>query len=197
MRIMQMFFISPSLSLSFVAVIVTVDYSDSGNVSGGESEAEGEEGRRETEAKQEDDEHESPTQSPRHNEISNEIEESAPETTTLQPARNQTLPCDSDRGGCDHDCQMLKFDYDPEPIIQCSCYKGFTLDELDGRRCHGEPQHLIPRLTESAYEPLYRHQRMPLGSWLRADLQQSAGIVRVRLPPRPPDRLHQQPEVYR
>lgn len=48
------------------------------------------------------------------------------------------MQCDSDRGGCDHECQLVKYEHDPEARIVCSCYKGFTLDESDGRRCHGK-----------------------------------------------------------
>lgn len=73
-----------------------------------------------------------------HHEHHNEVEEVTTTQASTTPAQNLTLPCDSDRGGCDHECQMVKYHYDPEPIIQCSCYSGFTLDENDGRRCHGE-----------------------------------------------------------
>lgn len=33
---------------------------------------------------------------------------------------------------------MVKYHFDPEPIIECSCRAGFILDENDRRRCHGE-----------------------------------------------------------
>lgn len=58
--------------------------------------------------------------------------------TTTEIPRNLTLPCDSDQGGCDHNCQMIKYHFDPEPVIECSCREGFLLDENDMRRCHGK-----------------------------------------------------------
>lgn len=72
------------------------------------------------------------------NRENNEID--APLVKTEAPEikrKNLTLPCGSDRGGCDHDCIMVQLEWDPEPRIECSCYNGFTLDEHDGRRCHG------------------------------------------------------------
>jgi hypothetical protein len=109
-----------------------VDYSDEngGDVSGGETE-DGSERNKERVNNSPDNEIPLPArhEPPSHNEI---------EESTTEAVKNQTFPCDSDRGGCDHECQMVKFDYDPEPIIQCSCYKGFVLDEMDQRRCHGE-----------------------------------------------------------
>lgn len=99
-------------------------------MSGGESEDEAENKKKDESAK----DNEIPLDT--HRDHRNEIEKSttqAPQSTT-----NLTLPCDSDRGGCEHECQMVKYYYDPEPIIQCSCYTGFILDEYDGRRCHGE-----------------------------------------------------------
>lgn len=114
---------------------VVSDYSDgNGNVSGGESEGENENRKEHVNNSQDN---EIPLQT--HHEHRGEIEKSTTEATT-QPtsSSNITLPCALDRGGCDHECQMVKYDYDPEPIIQCSCYTGFTLDEHDGRRCHGE-----------------------------------------------------------
>lgn len=114
---------------------VVVDYSDgNGNVSGGESDDDdAADSRKQLASNSLDNEIHSET----HHELHNEIEESTAETST-KAALNVTLPCDSDRGGCDHECQMVKYDYDPEPVLQCSCYRGFILDELDGRRCHGE-----------------------------------------------------------
>jgi hypothetical protein len=58
--------------------------------------------------------------------------------TTTETPRNLTLSCDSDHGGCDHNCQMVKYHFDPEPVIECSCREGFLLDENDMRRCHGK-----------------------------------------------------------
>lgn len=125
------------MRISFLPACVVADYSDgNGNVSGGESEDEIEAGKEEKTNASKDDEISSHT----HHEHHNEIEEQTSTTTqtSTTPAQNLTLPCDSDRGGCDHECKMVKYYYDPEPIIQCSCYSGFTLDENDGRRCHGE-----------------------------------------------------------
>lgn len=130
----------------FLVVVAAADYSEgNGDVSGEESEDEG--ARREHVNNSQD--NEIPLQS--HNHEHNEIEKSTTEATTTveaPSARNLTLPCDLDRGGCDHECQMFKYDYDPEPIIQCSCYKGFVLDEMDGRRCHGKS--IFPILIPSA-----------------------------------------------
>lgn len=50
------------------------------------------------------------------------------------------MPCDEDNGGCDHHCQMVVDEHDTVARIQCSCSHGFTLDEEDGRRCHGMPR---------------------------------------------------------
>lgn len=93
------------------AHVVIADYSDgNGNVSGGESEDESEAKKEQTIAEKDD---EIPT--PTHH-SNNEIEESLKTTTaptietSTPPAQNLTLPCDSDRGGCDHECQMLKYD---------------------------------------------------------------------------------------
>lgn len=128
----------------FATFAVVIDYSDgNGNVSGGESEDEGKkdrEGKKEEQHVNNSQSNEIPLQT--HHEDHNEIEKATTETTT-QPALNLTFPCDSDRGGCDHECQMVKYYYDPEPIIQCSCYNGFNLDESDGRRCHGEKKNLL------------------------------------------------------
>ncbi|CRK94788.1 CLUMA_CG008282, isoform A [Clunio marinus] len=105
------------------------DYEDeNGNVSGGESENESE-----NESGREDEDNEVTSES--HHEDHNEIEKATTEAST-EPPKNVTMPCDSDRAGCDHECQMVRYDFDPEPVVQCSCYKGFVLDEYDGRRCH-------------------------------------------------------------
>lgn len=119
---------------------VVVDYSDggNGNVSGGESEDDNDDGSADSRKQLASNSRDNEIHSQTHHEIPNEIAESTAETSTPQPVLNITLPCDADRGGCDHECQMLKYYYDPEPVIQCSCYRGFILDELDGRRCHGE-----------------------------------------------------------
>ena len=115
---------------NFSPAISFADYSDgNGNVSGGESEDEDKNVKKEETNVSTDNEIPLYTHQEHHNEI---------ETTQAPSRENLTLPCASDRGGCDHECQMVKYYYDPEPIIQCSCYKGFTLDEYDGRRCHGE-----------------------------------------------------------
>lgn len=120
------------ISFSLAHIIIT-DYSDGNrNVSGAESEDEGESEKDKANISKDN---EITTQT--YHEHHNEIEESTTQTTS-QSTLNLTLPCDSDRGGCDHECQMVKYYYDPEPLIQCSCYNGFTLDENDGRRCHGE-----------------------------------------------------------
>lgn len=106
------FFLPPTLPSS-------LDYSDeNGNVSGGESEH--------SDRKKDNNEISTST----HDDL-NEIEES---TTKAMP---KIQPCDEDNGGCDHHCQMVVDEHDTEPRIQCSCSHGFTLDEVDGRRCHG------------------------------------------------------------
>ncbi|XP_053687239.1 uncharacterized protein LOC128736776 [Sabethes cyaneus] len=43
--------------------------------------------------------------------------------------------CGSDRGGCDHECQMVYHENEVQPTIQCSCFKGFELDFQDRRTC--------------------------------------------------------------
>lgn len=51
------------------------------------------------------------------------------------------MPCDEDNGGCDQHCQMMVDEL--ESRIQCSCSHGYTLDEIDGRRCHGNEKCLF------------------------------------------------------
>lgn len=127
----------------FSRYIIITDYSDgNGNVSGGESE---DGGTREKDKASVSKDNEITTQ--RHHEQYNEIEESTTQTTP-QSTLNLTLPCDSDRGGCEHECQMVKYYYDTEPTIQCFCYNGFTLDEYDGRRCHGEAISHVAQMIE-------------------------------------------------
>lgn len=65
------------------------------------------------------------------------IKTEAPEINKPE-RKNQTFPCDSDRGGCDHECKMVQLEWDHEPRIECSCFSGFTLDDTDFRRCHGK-----------------------------------------------------------
>lgn len=141
-------------------LVVIVDYSDgNGNVSAGESEDE----------KEQTSTNEIPSET--HREHHREMEKSTTEaTTTTQSTLNLTLPCDSDRGGCEHECQMLKYYFDPEPTIQCSCHDGFLLDENDGRRCHGKSIRLLVswRLSPECFD---RHRRVQLRSRLWADLQ--------------------------
>lgn len=167
-------------------LVVIVDYSDgNGSVSGGGSEDE----------KEQTSTNEIPSET--HREHHREIEKSTTEAaTTTQSTLNLTLPCDSDRGGCEHECQMLKYYFDTEPTIQCSCYEGFLLDENDGRRCHGkstglpEAQRVIPWFLD-------RYRWVQLGPRLRTNLQQPARLVRVCLPSRSSNRLDKQQEMYR
>lgn len=121
--------------------VMTLDYSDeNGNVSGGESEDDGRKNEEHKEHRHSQDNEISTTASHHdHNEI--EKSTSIEETTTtmkMEPRRNHSMPCDADNGGCDHECRMVIDEHDVDPRIQCSCYIGYTLDENDGRRCHGK-----------------------------------------------------------
>lgn len=124
--------------------VMTLDYSDeNGNVSGGESEDDGRKNEEHKEHRHSQDNEISTTASHHdHNEIekSTSIEETTTTTTTMkmEPKRNQSMPCDADNGGCDHECRMVIDEHDVDPRIQCSCYIGYTLDDNDGRRCHGK-----------------------------------------------------------
>jgi len=118
---------------------MTLDYSDeNGNVSGGESEDEGRKNEKHKEHRHSQDNEISTTAS--HHDH-NEIEKSTSidtTTMTMEPRRSHSMPCDADNGGCDHECRMVIDDHDIDSRIQCSCYVGYTLDENDGRRCHGK-----------------------------------------------------------
>lgn len=47
--------------------------------------------------------------------------------------------CQTANGGCDHNCHFVREENDPEGgRVVCSCFSGFTLDDGDGRTCHGE-----------------------------------------------------------
>lgn len=133
--------------------VMTLDYSDeNGNVSGGESEDEGRKKEQNVEHRHSHD-NEISTMASHHDHDEIEKSTSTETTTTMMPMkRNHSMPCDTDNGGCDHSCQMVIDEYDTEPRIQCSCYIGYTLDENDGRRCHGMitfPHHFISFLCLS------------------------------------------------
>jgi hypothetical protein len=124
----NIFFLHLFASFYHLLLPPSLDYSDeNGNVSGAESDRKNEN-------------NEIPTSS---HEDRNEIEDStttlaAPTTTTTtEKVIPRKLPCDEDNGGCDQHCQMVADEYDSDPRIECSCSHGFTLDEVDGRRCHG------------------------------------------------------------
>uniref|UniRef100_A0A182M1C6 Uncharacterized protein n=1 Tax=Anopheles culicifacies TaxID=139723 RepID=A0A182M1C6_9DIPT len=65
-------------------------------------------------------------------------------SSSTESTRVSTTPqtvvaaCGSDRGGCDHECRMIYHGNEVEPVVECSCYRGFLLDVRDGRTCHGE-----------------------------------------------------------
>lgn len=42
------------------------------------------------------------------------------------------VTCSENQGGCDHKCNVI------DNRIQCECFAGFKLDEIDGRTCHGK-----------------------------------------------------------
>jgi hypothetical protein len=131
-----------SISLSSppsVCHITALDYSDeNGTGSGGESEDDG--GKRVEQQQQHRHSHD--------NEISTTTQTASATTmTAAQSAEEEEAtsqrattpaPCDADNGGCEHECRMVIDDYDTEARIQCSCHAGYKLDEIDGRRCHGE-----------------------------------------------------------
>nr|XP_040220897.2 fibrillin-2 isoform X4 [Anopheles coluzzii] len=58
--------------------------------------------------------------------------------STVVPTTPQThvADCGPDRGGCDHECRMIYHGNEVEPLVECSCYRGFLLDARDGRTCH-------------------------------------------------------------
>ncbi|XP_055538598.1 fibrillin-1 isoform X2 [Wyeomyia smithii] len=59
-------------------------------------------------------------------------------TTTMAPEEEITIKqpnCGSDRGGCDHECQMVYSENEVQPTVQCSCFEGFELDLQDRRTC--------------------------------------------------------------
>ncbi|XP_055629527.1 fibrillin-2-like isoform X2 [Toxorhynchites rutilus septentrionalis] len=65
--------------------------------------------------------------------------EAEDEITTKDPRESTTIAihsCGSNRGGCDHECQVIYHENGVRPIIQCSCYHGFSLDPHDSRTCH-------------------------------------------------------------
>lgn len=108
------------------------DYTESrpGNsVSGGETEDESENGTRELMTP--------PPTTTTTTTVTTLATERTTTSSSVVDTHNTTQPCDSDNGGCDHNCQMVKYYFDPEPIIECSCHAGFLLDENDRRRCHG------------------------------------------------------------
>lgn len=108
----------------------SLDYSDeNANVSGAENE--------EHNDRRKDNNEISTSSHEDHNEESTTMTVS---TTSTMP---KILPCDEDNGGCDQNCQMVVDEHDTESRIQCSCSHGFTLDEVDGRRCHGMMRNLI------------------------------------------------------
>uniref|UniRef100_A0A182NIS0 Sushi domain-containing protein n=1 Tax=Anopheles dirus TaxID=7168 RepID=A0A182NIS0_9DIPT len=59
---------------------------------------------------------------------------------TTEPSTEQptvvVAGCGPDRGRCDHDCRMVYRGNEVEPVVECSCYRGFLLDARDGRTCH-------------------------------------------------------------
>ncbi|XP_058122985.1 uncharacterized protein LOC131293979 [Anopheles ziemanni] len=57
-------------------------------------------------------------------------------TTTTTSKTTIVAACGSDRGGCDHECRMIYHGNEVEPVVECSCYRGFLLDARDGRTCH-------------------------------------------------------------
>ncbi|KFB47089.1 AGAP005714-PA-like protein [Anopheles sinensis] len=61
---------------------------------------------------------------------------SSPSTTTTTSKTTIVAACGSDRGGCDHECRMIYHGNEVEPVVECSCYRGFLLDARDGRTCH-------------------------------------------------------------
>jgi hypothetical protein len=69
-----------------------------------------------------------------HEEQTNEVDSQNESQTDHATARKE-VTCGPDRGGCDHECRVVA---DPERRIECSCYSGFLLDELNKRTCHGE-----------------------------------------------------------
>jgi len=159
--------LSPLLSVSFILLGfrgISLDYSDeNGNGSGGETEDDNANNSNSSSKNNNNSDSENDISSekerlnnsanneiPLHNhnrsnddDAASDVDDDDEKSTTesAKPPRNLTRPCDADRGGCDHECQMVQHEEDPDnPRIQCSCYAGFTLDEYDGRRCHGKLQ---------------------------------------------------------
>lgn len=48
--------------------------------------------------------------------------------------------CSINRGGCDHECEMIApaNRSNATLIVRCTCFKGYLLDQKDGRTCHGK-----------------------------------------------------------
>lgn len=46
--------------------------------------------------------------------------------------------CGPNRGGCDHLCRLLQYPNKNEPIVECSCFKGFILDPTNMKKCNGK-----------------------------------------------------------
>ncbi|XP_055910382.1 fibrillin-2 isoform X2 [Eupeodes corollae] len=57
---------------------------------------------------------------------------------TVDPYTPRVLnqSCGPDKGGCDHNCEMVLYPGENEPRVVCSCYSGFTLDPYNYRQCH-------------------------------------------------------------
>lgn len=61
---------------------------------------------------------------------------------TVDPYTPRVLnqSCGPDKGGCDHNCEMVLYPGENEARVVCSCYSGFTLDPYNYRGCHGKNQ---------------------------------------------------------
>ncbi|XP_055846374.1 fibrillin-2 isoform X2 [Episyrphus balteatus] len=57
---------------------------------------------------------------------------------TVDPYTPRVLnqSCGPEKGGCDHNCEMVLYPGENEPRVVCSCYSGFTLDPYNYRGCH-------------------------------------------------------------
>lgn len=69
-----------------------------------------------------------------------------------QAAVVEALPeCSTNRGGCDHLCEMIepKNSSNVKLVVRCTCFKGYRLDQLDGKTCHGKELCFLLEITKT------------------------------------------------
>lgn len=66
------------------------------------------------------------------NNENNEVEMNHGDDQIEQEPDSVPVNCSENQGGCDHKCNVV------DDRIQCECFAGFKLDDIDGRTCHGK-----------------------------------------------------------